>query len=122
MIASNLPVENLDSADKVKTFFDNYFIQSISYPAAEIDAVVSFFRSRGFDEVASNSTAIVLLQQAKIDNVSVFKVLDTMSGFESVQISAIVAEVINYNRQKTSTLGYRTEDSSNLLEMRNIIV
>lgn len=122
MIASNLPVDNLDSADKVKTFFDNYFIQSISYPAAEIDAVVGFFRSRGFDEVASNSTAIVLLQQAKLDGVSVFKVLDTMSGLESVQISAIVAEVINYNRQKTSTLGYRTEDASNLLEMRNIIV
>jgi hypothetical protein len=122
MIASNLPIENMDSADKVKTFFDNYFTQSISYPAAEIDTVVGFFRSRGFDEVASNSTAIVLLQQAKLDNVSVFKVLDTMAGLESIQISAIVAEVINYNRQKTSTLGYRTVEASNLLEMRNIIV
>ena len=122
MTSSNLPIESLDSADKVKTFFDNYFTQPISYPAAEIDAAVGFFSSRGFDEVSSNSTAIILLQQAKLDGVNVFKVLDTLSGLENIQISAIVAEVINYNRQKISTLGYRTKDTSNLLETRNIIV
>lgn len=122
--SSNLP-QNLisqDSDDAVKTFFDKYFVDSISYPAAEIDAVVGFFRKRGFDELASNSTAIVLLQQAKLDNVNVFTLLDTLQGLKDIQISAVVAEILNYNRQKTSTLGYRRDDASDLLEKRNIII
>lgn len=123
-ISSNLPQATVsqDSDDKVKNFFDSYFIKTISYPAAEIDAVVGFFRKRGFDELASNSTAIVLLQQAKLDNVNVFKLLDTLQGLKDIQISAVVAEILNYNRQKTSTLGYRRTDTSELLEKRNIII
>lgn len=123
-IASNLP-QNListDSSDKIKNFFDTYFVDSISFPASEIDAVVGFFRKRGFDELASNSTAIILLQQAKIDNVNVFTLLDTLTGLKDIQISAVVAEILNYNRQKTSTLGYRKDDTSDLLEKRNILV
>ena len=122
-LASNLPIEpSKDSADIVKRFFDTYFVESISFPAAQIDAVVGFFEKRGFETMASNSTAIVLLQQAKIDNVNVFDLLDTLKGLSDVQLSAVVAEVLNYNRQKNSTLGYRQEDKSELLEKRNIIV
>jgi hypothetical protein len=63
----------------------------------------------------------VLLQQAKLDNVNVFDLLDTLKGLTEVQLSAVVTEVLNYNRQKTSTLGYRQEDKSELLEARNIV-
>lgn len=122
-LPSNLPANliNVDSNDKVRSFFDSYFIRPLTYPAAEIDAVVGFFRKRGFDELSSNSTAIILLQQAKLDNVNVFTLLDTLDGLESIQLSAVVAEVLNYNRQKISTLGYRRVDPSDLLEKRNII-
>jgi hypothetical protein len=124
MSVSNLPdnLINVDSTDQVKHFFDTYFVQPISYPAAEIDAVIGFFRKRGFDELASNSTAIVLLQQAKIDNVNVFTLLNTLGGLKEIQLSAVVTEILNYNRQKISTLGYRREDTSDLLEKRNIVV
>lgn len=122
-ISSNLPVvTGIDSAEDVRQFFDTYFVQTISFPAATIDAVVGFFDKRGFDALASSSTAIVLLQQAKLDNVNVFDLLDTLKGLTDVQLSAIVAEVLNYNRQKNSTLGFRREDKSELLEKRNIIV
>jgi hypothetical protein len=124
MAVSNLPdnLINVDSTDKVKHFFDTYFVQPISYPAAEIDAVIGFFRKRGFDELASNSTAIVLLQQAKLDNVNVFTLLNTLGGLKEIQLSAVVTEILNYNRQKISTLGYRREDTSDLLEKRNVVV
>jgi hypothetical protein len=124
MSVSNLPnnLINVDSSDEVKNFFDLYFTQPLSFPAAEIDAVVGFFSKRGFDDLASNSTAIVLLQQAKLDNVNVFTLLSTLGNLEEIQLSAVVAEVLNYNRQKISTLGYRREDKSDLLEKRNIIV
>lgn len=124
-IASNLPSNliNQDSSDNVRRFFDLYFTDTITYPAVEIDAVIGFFRKRGFDEIASNSTAIVLLQQAKLDNVNVFTLLETLNGLKDLQLSAVVSEVLNYNRQKISTLGYRKEDQeTELLERRNIVV
>lgn len=123
MANSNLPPnQTSDSGDAVKTFFNNYFNETVTYPAEQIDAVIGFFKKRGFDDLASNSTSIVLLQQAKIDNVDVFTLVDTLKGLNDVQLSAVVAEVLNYNRQKNSTLGYRQEDRSELLEKRNIIV
>jgi len=123
MATSNLPLEqNTDSAGAVKLFFNNYFNEAISFPAGEIDAVVGFFKKRGFDDLASNSTSIILLQQAKLDGVEIFKLLDTLKGFTEIQLSAVVAEVLNYNRQKNSTLGYRQQDTSDLLEKRNVLI
>ena len=114
MSNSNLPVDqNIDSSQGVRLFFNNYFNAPITFPAGEIDAVVGFFKKRGFDDVASNSTAIVLLQQAKID---------TLKGLTDIQLSSVVAEVLNYNRQKNSTLGYRQTDTSELLEKRNVLI
>lgn len=121
--SSNLPqIETTDSGDKVKTFFNTYFVEPISFPAEQIDATVGFFEKRGFDKLASQSTAIVLLQQAKLDNVNVFTLLDTLKGLEDIQLSAVVTEVLNYNRQKISTLGYRQQGQTDFLENRNIIV
>jgi hypothetical protein len=124
MVQSNLPVNLIqtDSSDAVKQFFDMYFTQPAIFPAQEIDAVVGFFLKRGFDELASNSTAIILLQQAKIDNVNVFTLLATLDNLEDIKLSAVVSQVLNYNRQKISTLGYKRIDNSDLLEKRNIVV
>lgn len=124
MTVPNLPQSLItpDSSDEVRTFFDKYFTQEAIFPSNEIDAVVGFFEKRGFDKIASNSTAIVLLQQSKLDNVNVFTLLDTLKGLTDLQLSAVVSQVLNYNRQKISTLGFRKEDPSELLEKRNIVV
>lgn len=123
MANTNLPLSSItDSSDKVKTFFDRYFVDQIAYPAEQIDAVVGFFRKRGFDEQAASSTSIAILQQAKLDNVNPFDLLDTLEGLTEVQLSAVVTEVLNYNRQKISTLGYKQFDNADPLEKRNTIV
>ena len=121
---SNLPPEQqaTDSSQAVKLFFNNYFNQTITFPASEIDAVIGFFKKRGFDDLASNSTSIILLQQARLDEVNLFQLLDTLKGLTELQLSAVVTEVLNYNRQKNSTLGYRVEDTSELLEKRNVLI
>ncbi len=123
-IPSNLPSNSLntDSSDVVRSFFDNYFNAPISYPAEQVDAVVGFFKKRGFDDLSANSTSIVLLQQAKLDNVNVFQLLDTLKGLTEIQLSSVVAEVLNYNRQKVSVLGYKQQNSGEYLEKRNVIV
>lgn len=113
---------NTDSANKVKMFFDRYYEQEINYNAGEVDAVIGYFLKRGFDEVAATNTAIVLLQQAKLDQVNVYKLIDTLKGFNEVQLSNIVTQILNDNRNKTSALGYKIEPQGTLLEQRNIIV
>lgn len=121
---TNLPVNATlaDSSDAVKSFFNTYFTAEVTFPAEQVDAVVGFFKKRSFDDLAANSTSMILLQQAKIDQVNVFTLIDTLKGLTDVQLSAIVAEVLNYNRQKNSVLGYRQQDTGNTLEKRNVVV
>jgi hypothetical protein len=47
--------------------------------------------------------------------------LDTLKGLSEIQLSAIVTEVLNYNRAKTSTLGYRRQETPDKTEKRNIV-
>lgn len=120
-MTSSLPIsQNKDN--KIKTFFDRYFTETISYPANEVDAVVAFFTKRGFDNQSAIAVSVVLLQQAKIDNVKIFKLLDTLKGLSDIEISSVVAEILNYNRSKVSTLGYKTENPVASSEKRNILV
>lgn len=120
---SSLPQEKASkTSDKgVNKFFDQYYTKNISFPSNEFDAVISFFEKRGFDKTASIAVSTSLLQQAKIDNVNIFKLIDTLQGLTSVQLSAIVTEILNYSRARTSTLGYKRSASSNKSEKRNII-
>jgi hypothetical protein len=120
---SNLPKSvSTDSADETKEFFDQYFTKSISFPSNQVDAVIAFFEKRGFEKTAAQSVATVLLTQAKLDDVNVFDLIDTLQGLTKVQLSKIVATILNYNREKISTLGFKTETPVEKLEKRNIVV
>lgn len=118
---SSLPNAPKTSEKQTTEFFDKYFSKKLSFPSNEVDAVIAFFSKRGFDQTAAVSTATVLLQQAKIDGVNVFTLLDTLKGFDEVQLSAVVTEVLNYNRDSTSTLGFKRTQSVEKLEKRNIV-
>jgi hypothetical protein len=122
-MAANLPTQTIKKASdrEVRQFFDNYFTKKVSYPTNEVNAVVGFFKKRGFGEEAAIAVSGVLLQQAKIDDVKIFKVLDTLEGLDQLKLSAVVAEVMNYNRSKTSSVGFKREDTQDKLERRNII-
>lgn len=104
----------------VKAFYDKYFVKQISMNANEVDSVVGFFEKRGFDKQSAIATASVLLQQAKIDNVNVFSLLDTLTGLNEVQISQLVATILNSNRSASSGLGYRIQTEFVTREQRNI--
>ena len=110
----------VDSSTAVKTFFDSYFLQQISFASNEIDAVVGFFQKRGFDQDAAQSTAISILTQAKFENIKPFVVIDTLKGLTDVQLSRVVTEVLNTKREATSALGYSLPFTANNFESRNI--
>lgn len=123
MTTGNLPIQQgVDSAQEVKQFFDKFFVHKISFPSNQIDAVVGFFLKRGFDTESSRSTAIVLLNQARVDNVNVFELIDTLKTLTDVQLSQVVAQVLNAYREKISLLGYRIAQLADNYESRNILV
>jgi len=121
MVTGNLPLSQSNATD-VKVVFDNYFTKQVSFPAAEIDATVAFFVKRGFDTSSANSTSIILLNQARIENVSVFSLLDKLKGLTDTQLSQVITQVLNSYREKTSLLGYRTAITTDTFEARNILV
>ena len=121
-MSGDLPSQPKKAEQETVEFFDTYFDKKLSFPSNQVDAVIGFFTKRGFDTEAAISVSTTLLQQAKIDNVNVFRLLDTLKGLNSVQLSSIVAEVLNYNRSKTSTLGFKVTETVDKLEKRNIVV
>jgi hypothetical protein len=121
MTTGNLPIVTT-GVQSTKQFFDNYFVHHVSFPAGEIDATIGFFQKRGFDNSSSRSIAIVLLNQARIENVSVFQLLDTLKALTDSQLSQVVAQVLNAYRENTSLLGYRVIPKVSSYESRNILV
>jgi hypothetical protein len=116
------PKESIDSSTDVKQFFDKYYVNKVSFPASQIDAVVGFFLKHGFDIESARSVGIVLLNQAKADEVNVFQLIDTLKGLTDVQLSQVVAQVLNAYREKVSLLGYRIAPLTDTYESRNILV
>ena len=116
---SNLPSTPQDNGE-VRNFFDKYFLNQITFPSNQIDAVVGFFLKRGFDDDAAKSTAIVLLNQARLENVSPFQLLDTIKGLTDAQLSGVVTEVLNVYRDRSSSLGFKLINIEETAESRNI--
>ena len=118
----NLPISPKNTQEKVAKFFDEYYSAPLEFPSNEVDAVIGFFENRGFEKTSAATIGSVLMRQAKIDEVKIFELLDTLKGFDEVQLSKVVTEVLNYNRQKMSSLGYKIDQSDSKLESRNILV
>jgi len=103
---NNIPQEKVtDSALATVQMFNQYGSPVVALDAATIDAAVGFFTSRGFDKNSAESIAYIIMKQAKLDGYKPFQIIDTLGGLDNVQISALVTELLNYNRYKSSSLG-----------------
>ena len=113
----------MENTEITPEYFNNFYNLEISYNPSEVDAVIGYFLKRGFEKVSAINTASVLLQQAKIDELNVQELIDTLKGVTDVQLSLIVAQILNFNREKTSVLGFRDESSKfELFEQRNVVI
>lgn len=119
---NNLPKEKTSSnSDLTVQVFDQYYQTPIALNSSELTMMTGFFEKRGFDVVSAESTALVILQQAKKDGFSAMQVLDSLGELAPVEISALVAEILNYNRFKTSSLGTSQNYAPSDEVVRNIL-
>ena len=119
---SNLPItQTQEPKTETRRFFDHITKPTLTFATNDVDAMVGYFESRGFSKQSAISTATVLLTQAKIDGINAFTLIDTLKGIDDVKLSSIVTEILNANRSKISSLGYKDTTASNQTEKRNIV-
>jgi hypothetical protein len=67
MTTTNLPLKPISkySDRDVRLFFDRYFTKPLTISSNDLDSVVGYFESKGFEKAAATSVSVVLLEQAK---------------------------------------------------------
>jgi len=115
---SNLGVTKSD--DSLIEFLSGLERDRTELNGAQYDAVTAFFVSRGYDQNSSKSIAYILMKQAKVDGANVFTVIDTLEGSTDLELSQLVAEILNAYRYKTSVLGYKNDRTTQSHVTRNI--
>lgn len=121
-VFTNLPKQESTATvfNDSRVYFNSFGQPGQEFSGPEVDAAIGFLEQRGFSRDASVMTAMVLLQQARQDNYPVFELLDTLKGFNSLDLSALVGQILNQNRSQISRLGFRTSPSINETRERNI--
>lgn len=101
--------------------FKNYQNLPIGIDSNVFAAVAGFFAGKGFEESSAEVIAEVIILQARQDGYNPMQILDTLKGIDDVSISGLVAEILNFNRYKTSSLGYVSKTLISPEVERNII-
>ena len=78
------------------------------------------FLSKYFSRANENKKSEKI--EIKIDGIKVFQLIETLKGLSEVQLSRVITEILNFNRDKTSRLGYATQNSEQKFETRNIMI
>lgn len=118
---SNLPPLEQNPDKETRDFFDAYFVRTLTYPSNELDATIGFFESRGFDNVSARSVSATLLKQVKTDGIKIFELLDKLKKLSNEQLYAGILEILNYDRENISSLGFKSPKVYESYEIRNIL-
>lgn len=118
---SNLPTNNSAFESTIQSF-NNYYSEPIELNATAYAAMTGYFTNKGFDQSAAESISTIVMTQAKRDGYNPMQILDTLKGLDSIELNGLVAEILNYNRYKTSNLGTAQKFEPNPEILRNILV
>ena len=88
---TNLPPKDKDNLDKtIEKLTTSAYEEEFQFNAGEYDAAVAFFVKRGFKRQAAESTAYVILSQAKIDNMRPQEILDQLTYASPAQLLSLI--------------------------------
>ena len=100
---TNLPQKNKDTFQKtIERLKTKNYVENFQFNQNDYDAAIAFFVKRGFDRQPAEETAYVILQQAKIDNVSSQEILDILTKASPVVLSELVTVILNANTSSVS--------------------
>jgi hypothetical protein len=103
---SNIPREQLaSSSDSTVSTFEQYNSVPLQLDNTTLTAMIGFLETRGFANESAETIAITILEQAKKDGYNGMEIIETVKGLNQAQLSALVAEILNYNRYKSSSIG-----------------
>ena len=118
---SNLPPPPTPIRSDTLQAFDNAYSTPVELSSTMLAAMKGYFTNKNFGEVAAENIAITIMTQAHNDGYNPMQILDTLKGLSNLDLSAFVSELLNYNRFKTSSLGYAREFKPNAEIQRSII-
>lgn len=101
-VPNNKPVS---SSDKTIRVFDQYNSIPLELNSNALTAMIGYLESKDFSSESAEIISIAILKQAKADGYNPFLILQTIKGLDTVELSSLIGEVLNFNRLKTSTLG-----------------
>jgi hypothetical protein len=105
-VYNNIPITKIqDSADGTRYAIENFYGTNMPINASTLDALVGFFTSAGFNKISAETITNVLLYQAQIDGYNPMEVIENIKGLSGIELTALVTEILNFNRYKTSVLG-----------------
>tara|TARA_E500000318_G_scaffold99771_1_gene102019 strand:- start:1781 stop:2170 length:390 start_codon:yes stop_codon:yes gene_type:complete len=119
-IFSNQEIKKSNLKADLVEFLDAVGQERIELNANEYEATKAFFIDRDYDKASAETTAYILMVQAKKDNADIMSVLDTLRPATPVVISQLVTEILNAYRYKTSVLGYKNDKTTLVNVSRNI--
>jgi len=119
---TNLPPKDKDVLSKtIEKLTTTQYQTDYQFNVNDYDAAVGFFVKRGFKRSSAESTAYVILAQAKIDNVNPQEVIDKLGHASEIQLSELITIILNANRYKSSRLGVRQTLTTKETVSRNIL-
>jgi hypothetical protein len=104
---TNLPpkIVTASSSDATNKNIQQYYDVPVQLENTTLTAMKGFLSNRGFSEESAEVISITIMMQAKRDNYNPMTVLDSMKQLQETDLSQLVAEILNFNRLKTSVLG-----------------
>ena len=119
---TNLPPKDKNELDKtIDKLKTATYETEYQFNVGEYDSTVAFFVRRGFARASAESTAYVILSQAKIDNIKPQQILDQLTYATPALLSELITIILNANRYKSSRLGVRQTLTTKETVSRNII-
>lgn len=115
---NNLPTTSKSVA---ATAYSNAYQKPLELETNTFNLMKGFFEAKGFDKLSAETIAVTFIQQASTDGYNPLQVLDTIKGFSAPKLNAVVTEILNYNRYKTSYLGNSSGIKSFEPIARNIV-
>jgi hypothetical protein len=119
---TNLPPKDKNAIDEtIEKLRTTNYTTDFNFNVGEYDSTIAFFVKRGFSRTAAESTAYVILSQAKIDDIKPTVLLDKLTQASPVQLSELITIILNANRYKSSRLGVRQTLTTKETVSRNIL-